>query len=106
VTAPALLTYVASDGGICVVHADGTHPERVTAKGTKVTARAWSPHGRYLAFGRRAGARALPARLGGRQHLPERRVEQLVLLGQADRDPERAGRAEAVRRAHDHALVQ
>ena len=53
--APALLTYVASNGGICVVRADGTHAVRVTPRLRKLAEPTWSPHGRYLAFDRFTG---------------------------------------------------
>jgi Tol biopolymer transport system component len=49
-----LLTYVASDGGICVVRADGTHAVRLTPR-WRVGGPAWSPSGRYVAFARASG---------------------------------------------------
>jgi Tol biopolymer transport system component len=50
-----LLTYVASNGGICLVRADGSHPVRLTPRRKDGGGPAWSPHGRYLAFGRQTG---------------------------------------------------
>jgi len=50
-----LLTYVASNGGICLVRADGSHPVRLTPRWKDGAGPAWSPHGRYLAFGRQTG---------------------------------------------------
>ena len=49
-----LLTYVPSSGGICVVRADGSHAVRLTPR-WRVGGPAWSPNGRYLAFGRGIG---------------------------------------------------
>jgi Tol biopolymer transport system component len=49
-----LLTYVASDGGICLVRADGTHAVRLTPR-WRVGGPAWSPSGRYVAFARATG---------------------------------------------------
>jgi Tol biopolymer transport system component len=52
---PALLTYVARDGGLCVVRADGTHAVRLTPRWKRVENPSWSPDGRYVAFDRSAG---------------------------------------------------
>jgi Tol biopolymer transport system component len=46
-----LLTYVASNGGICLVRADGSHAVRLTPR-WRVGSPAWSPSGRYVAFAR------------------------------------------------------
>jgi Tol biopolymer transport system component len=51
---PALLSYVASNGGSCLVRADGSHAVRVTPR-WRTYLPAWSPGGRYLAFGRPTG---------------------------------------------------
>jgi Tol biopolymer transport system component len=45
-----LLTYVASNGGFCLVRADGSHAFRLTPRWKKIGVGAWSPGGRYLAF--------------------------------------------------------
>jgi Tol biopolymer transport system component len=50
-----LLTYVASNGGICLVRADGSHAMRLTPR-WRVGGPAWSPSGRYVAFARGTGA--------------------------------------------------
>lgn len=59
-----LLTYVASDGAVCLIHTDGSDPVRLTTrwKGARGDAwlnggrgLAWSPSGRYLAFSRPFG---------------------------------------------------
>jgi Tol biopolymer transport system component len=47
-----LLTYVASNGGICLVRADGSHPVRLTPRWRRIGTLSWSPRGRYLAFDR------------------------------------------------------
>jgi Tol biopolymer transport system component len=52
---PALLTYVASNGGLCVVRADGTHAVRLTPRGKRVAEPSWSPRGRYVAMERSIG---------------------------------------------------
>lgn len=51
----ALLTYVARNGGICLVRADGSHPVRLTPRWKRVGQPAWTPRGRYVAFQRFAG---------------------------------------------------
>jgi Tol biopolymer transport system component len=50
-----LLTYVAANGGICLVRADGSHAVRLTPRWKRVGDPQWSPHGRYLAFSRFVG---------------------------------------------------
>jgi Tol biopolymer transport system component len=50
-----LLTYVASNGGICLIRRDGSHPVRLTARWKSIASPTWSPRGRYLAFGRPTG---------------------------------------------------
>jgi Tol biopolymer transport system component len=52
---PPLLTYVASNGGICLIRADGSHAVRLTPRRKRVGDPQWSPQGRYLAFERFAG---------------------------------------------------
>jgi len=52
---PALLTYVARDGGLCLVRADGTHAVRVTTRNKRTENPSWSPDGRYVAFDRSGG---------------------------------------------------
>jgi Tol biopolymer transport system component len=56
--APAvpLLTYVASNGAICLVHADGSHPVLLTTRWKGAGSPAWSPRGRYLALARGTGS--------------------------------------------------
>lgn len=51
----ALLTYVASNGGVCLVRADGTHAVRLTPRWKRVDGLAWSPRGKYLAMQRFVG---------------------------------------------------
>jgi Tol biopolymer transport system component len=50
----ALLTYVASTGGLCAVRADGSRPQRLTPAGRRwlYGEHTWSPRGRYVAFAR------------------------------------------------------
>jgi Tol biopolymer transport system component len=50
-----LLTYIAANGGICLVRPDGSHPVRLTPRWKDIGGPAWSPRGRYLAFGRQTG---------------------------------------------------
>jgi Tol biopolymer transport system component len=50
-----LLTYVASNGGICLVRVDGSDPVRLTPRWKHIGSPAWSPRGRYVAFGRQTG---------------------------------------------------
>jgi TolB protein len=52
---PALLTYVASTGGLCAVHADGSHPVRLTPA-WRLHGPTWSPRGAYVAFSRATGS--------------------------------------------------
>lgn len=49
-----LLTYVASDGGLCAMRPDGSHPVRLTPR-WRLAGPAWSPDGRFVAFGRATG---------------------------------------------------
>lgn len=52
-----LLTYVASNGGICLIRADGSHAVRLMPRsGQQVGAPSWSPRGRYVAFERATGS--------------------------------------------------
>jgi Tol biopolymer transport system component len=51
---PALLTYVASPGGLCAVRADGSHPQRLTPA-WRLHSPTWSPRGAYVAFSRATG---------------------------------------------------
>lgn len=53
-SAQALLTYVAANGGVCLMRADGTHAVRMTPRST-VFYPAWSASGRYVAVERWAG---------------------------------------------------
>jgi Tol biopolymer transport system component len=51
----ALLSYVGSNGGVCLVRADGSHPVRVTPRWKWLARPSWSPRGRYVAVERFAG---------------------------------------------------
>ena len=53
-SAQALLTYVAKNGGVCLMRADGTHAVRLTPR-ANVSGPSWSPAGRYVAVERDAG---------------------------------------------------
>jgi Tol biopolymer transport system component len=60
--APALLTFAATQGGICAVRADGSHGLRLTPP-WRLSEVAWSPDGRYAAFIRATASSITPSKI-------------------------------------------